>query len=201
MEAHAAARKNVIKDKDWQIWDRGDLSTSLELVASYLKAVSYEINTSIDSRDGDDKVNISAATNKISCCQHGGIPRLQKVATEKWNTSEKRSKGTWEIIDANSRFKNKTRTIYINLVISCKCSDRLEIWTQCHKRRVVRNSRHCIILTACKSWCWKVVKSRNDYSSCWRNIWIHSWRTGRTDDTLCGITEEIFAPPHPRAKK
>ena len=55
-------------------------------------------------------------------------------------------------------------TIDRNLVISCKVSDRWQIWTQRHKRRVVRNSGHCIILTACKSWRWKVVKSWNDYS-------------------------------------
>ena len=46
-------RENVNEYKDSDKFGiDGDLSTSLELVASNLEAVSYEINTSIDSRDG-----------------------------------------------------------------------------------------------------------------------------------------------------
>ena len=66
MEARAAVRENVNEDKDSdEFGNEGDLSTSFEFVASDLEAVSYEINTSIDSRDGVDKVNVSAAINKI----------------------------------------------------------------------------------------------------------------------------------------
>ena len=66
MDAHAAVRENENEDKHSdEFGDEGDLSTSLEFVASDLEALSYEINTSIDSRDGVDKVNVSAAINKI----------------------------------------------------------------------------------------------------------------------------------------
>ena len=41
------------------------MTASFEMVTSDLETVGYEINTSIDSRDGVDKVNVSAAINKI----------------------------------------------------------------------------------------------------------------------------------------
>ena len=102
------------------------------------------------------------------------------VSTEKWNTSELCSERAWKIIDDNSRPKNKmekhrsyARTISRNMAISCKGSDWLQIWTQHHKRIVVRNTGHCIILTTCKSWHWKVGQSWNYYSRCWRSVWFH----------------------------
>ena len=54
-----------MKIKTDEFGDEGDLSTSLEFVASDLGAISYEINSLIHSRDGVDKVNVSAAINKI----------------------------------------------------------------------------------------------------------------------------------------
>ena len=41
------------------------MTTSLEMITSDLETVGYEINTSIDSRDCVDKVNVSAAINKM----------------------------------------------------------------------------------------------------------------------------------------
>ena len=104
MEALATVKVNVNEDKDSdEFGDEGDLNTSLELVASDLEVVSYEIKTLIDSQDGVDKVNVSAAINKIR-----QIPRLfRKTPLKNKILQNYVSKGTWEIIDANSRFKNK----------------------------------------------------------------------------------------------
>ena len=90
---------------------------------------------------------LTRSTFQLPSTKSDKLRALQKVATEKWNTLELCSKRTWGIIDANYRFKNKmeqsrsyARTIYRNLVISWKCSERLQIWTQRHKRKVVHNS-------------------------------------------------------------
>lgn len=66
VEAPAAVGENVTEVEDCdEFGDEGDLSTPLELVTDDLETVSFEINTSFDSRDGVDKVNVSAAINKI----------------------------------------------------------------------------------------------------------------------------------------
>ena len=79
LEAPSAVCENANEDEVCdEFGDEGELTTSLEMVTSDLETVGYEINTSIDSRDGVDKVNVSAAINKIR-----QIERLQKVSTEK----------------------------------------------------------------------------------------------------------------------
>ena len=66
VEASSAVSENANEDEVGdEFRDAGDLTTSLEMVTSDLETVGYEINTSIDSRDGVDKVNVSAAMNKI----------------------------------------------------------------------------------------------------------------------------------------
>ena len=66
MEAPSAVGENANEDEVCdEFGDKGDLTTSLEMVTSDLQTVGYEINTSIDSRDGVDTVNVSSAINKI----------------------------------------------------------------------------------------------------------------------------------------
>ena len=66
VEAPSAAGENANEDEVCdEFGDEGDLTTSLEMVTSDLETVGYEINTSIDARDGVNKVNVSPAINKI----------------------------------------------------------------------------------------------------------------------------------------
>ena len=65
VEAPSAVGENANEDEVCdEFGDEGDLTTSMEMVTSDLETVGYEINTSIDARDGIDKVNVSAAKTK-----------------------------------------------------------------------------------------------------------------------------------------